>query len=66
MNSVGYEGPHSGCAECWYIPEPDNLCVIKENGHLHVIGDEGPRPITNRELLRWTQFRIWLHRMEQE
>jgi len=51
-------------AEMWYIPEPDSLCVVREGGDVlpKVIGDHGPRPITNRELLRWTLFLIFLDR----
>ena len=59
-----YNGPRSGSAEMWHIPPPDDLYLIKESGDVlpRVIGEHGPRPITNRELLRWTLFRIFLDR----
>jgi len=52
-------------ARMWWVPDPDNLIVISDETGIHVLGDEGPRPITAYETLRWMMFRHWLFLTEQ-
>jgi hypothetical protein len=57
-------------AYCWNIPAtanfPVHLCIISDERGLVSLDNtaRGYHPINNPELLRLTQFKIWLDRME--
>lgn len=53
-------------AQCWNMPEkgdrPALTIVVEDGKHPYAIGDKGPRPLTNDEYMRWTQFKVDLAR----
>ncbi len=55
-----------GKAHCWNIPARGDLpalTVVQEDGtRPYVIGERGPRGLTDEEKLRWTKFMIDLRR----
>ncbi len=55
-----------GKAQCWNIPARGDLpalTVVQEDGtRPYVIGERGPRILTDEERLRWMEFKLDLLR----
>lgn len=54
---------------CWNIPpgySPDKqpTYIIRDSHGLHCLGEDGPRPVTNEEILRWMRFRADITKYE--
>lgn len=69
---MGYQGnPLQTVARCWNIPAtencPINLCIIEDERGMVTLDDspQGWHHTNNPELIRLTQFKIYLHKTEQ-